>query len=229
MSKNFIKDSVEDFNDQQINFVSKIGNYTLDKVDAADILLIKADSKYLSWEIATRKLYISNGVSFTNFGNSLFRGVDEGQPAVPPAVPVVVVAPPSVNPGMRTRFSNIAADAKRSSGYTENIGIDLEIEIAATVFVPAAGKPVVKSELHVGHPFFRYVKDGYQGVQIYKNSSDGHGFVKYDKAINSTYVDNAALPAVGVAAVWQYKFVYIYQGVEVGTASAVVEVLVTGM
>jgi hypothetical protein len=53
--------------------------------------------------------------------------------------------------------------------------------------------------------------------------------VKYDKAINPTYTDNAALPASGVAIKWRYRFVYLYKDAEVGTASLVIDVLVTGM
>ncbi len=229
MSKGFIKEAIEDFSAQEINFCAKVGNYTFDKVDAATIALIKADSKYLAWEISTRKAYILNAHSWTNFGYLLFNGMDEGIAGIPPPLPTLVVAPTEVHPGMRMRFSNIAADCKRSTGYTKAMGIDLEIEEPITVFVPANGKPLVRHEFHVGHPFFRYTKDQYQGVQIYKDNGKGLGFVKFDKAVNATYTDNTALPAVGVAEVWQYKFVYLYQGVEVGNASAIVEVLVTGM
>ncbi len=91
------------------------------------------------------------------------------------------------------------------------------------------GKPIVKESLHVGHPFFKYVKSGYEGVQIYKDWGDGKGFVKFDKAINPTYTDNSALPAAGVAVSWKYKFIYLYKEAEVGTPSEIVEVLVTGM
>ena len=229
MPNGFIKQPIEEFNNQQLNFCAKIGGYTFDKVEPSEILKIKADAKYLTWEIATNSLYVSYTHSWTTFGVILIQGPDGGIDGIAPPLPSVGVAPTAVHPGMRTRFSNIAADCKRSAGYTKAMGIDLGIEEVVTVFVPANGKPLVRHEFHVGHPFFRYTKDQYQGVQIYKNSNKGLGFVKFDKAVNATYTDNSALPAVGVAEVWQYKFVYLYQGVEVGNASAIVEVLVTGM
>jgi len=229
MQHGFIDPSIDGFNHQQINFCSKIGGYVLDKVDVADIAAIKADAAFLTWVINTRKGYITNGESWTTFGDSLFRGADEGSNAVPPALPSVATMPTLVHPGMRKRFSEIAANCKSSSGYTETIGTDLEIVATDTPFVPGDGKPVVKESLHVGHPFFKYTKGEYEGVQIYKDSGDGLGFVKFDKAINPTYTDNSALPAAGVAVVWQYKFVYLYKDAEVGTASTVIEVVVTGL
>lgn len=229
MPAGFIKQPIEDFNNQQINFCAKIGGYTLDKVLPGDILRIKADAKYLTWVVSTRDSYISYVHSWTPFSTILVHGPDGGIDAVVPAMPVVLVAPTAVHPGMRKRFSDIAADCKSSTGYTKDIGTNLGIEEVVTPFVPASGKPVVKHEMHVGHPFFRYPKGDYQGAQIYKDSGDGHGFVKFDKAINSTYSDNSALPAAGVAVIWKYKFVYLYQDAEVGTASLTIEVLVTGM
>ena len=229
MNTGFIKQALDEFSHQEINFCLKIGNYTLDQVKPADIVLVKEDSDFLAWVISTKKAYISNGEAWTTYGDSLFHGVDSGVPAVQPALPTVGTPPTVVHEGMRTRFSNIAADCKSSTEYTETIGIDLGIVATVTPFVPANGKPVVKESLHVGHPFFKYTKGDYEGVQIYKDSGDGHGFVKFDKAINPTYTDNSALPAAGVAVVWQYKFVYLYKNAEVGTASSVIEVLVTGM
>lgn len=229
MPTGFIDQSIDLFNHQQINFCSKIGNYTLDKVTPEEIIAIRADTAYLTWEITTRDAYISNGESWTKFENELYNGHNAGQPAVQPALPTIATAPASVEPGMRVRYSDIAANCKRSTGFSDTIGKDLGIIAVVTPFVPANGKPIIKESLHVGHPFFKYVKSGYEGVQIYKDWGDGKGFVKFDKAINATYTDNSALPAAGVAVSWKYKFIYLYKEAEVGTASAVVEVLVTGM
>ena len=229
MPQGFIKGSIDEFSHQEINFCSKISNYPLDKVLPADIVLVKEDSAYLTWAINTKKAYISNGEAWTTYVDTLFHGVDSGVAAVQPALPTVGTPPTVVHEGMRNRFSNIAADSKSSSEYTEAIGIDLGIVATVTPFVPGAGKPVVKESLHVGHPFFKYPKGQYEGAQIYKDSGDGLGFVKFDKAINPTYTDNSALPATGVAVVWKYRFVYLYQGAEVGTASSVIEVVVTGL
>ena len=229
MSTGFIAPAIDDFNHQQINFSNKIGGYTLDKVTPEAIAAIKADTAYLTWEIATRKSYVTNDEAWTRFEGILFNGFDSGIKAVPPAAPTVATPPPSVPPGMRGRYSDIAANCKLSTGYTETIGKDLDIVAVVPEFVPGDGQPLVKQTLHVGHPFFKYIKGQYEGVQIYKDSGAGLGFVKFDKAINPTYTDNSTLPAAGVAVVWKYKFVFLYKDAEVGTASLVIEVLVTGM
>ena len=44
-----------------------------------------------------------------------------------------------------------------------------------------------------------------------------------------SYTDDSDLPAAGVAVLWRYKFVYLYDGAEVGTVSPIIEVMVTGM
>ena len=229
MNTGFIDHSIEGLSKQVKNFCAKISNYALDAVDPADVDLVKADSKYLEWLITAKKAYITIGEAWTSFGDNSIYGTDEGIDVVQPALPTLEAAPPLVHPGFRNRFSALAADCKKSTNYSEDIGINLGIVAVVTPFKPADGKPVVKHSLHVGHPFFRYFKGNYDGVQIYKNWGDGNGFVKFDKAINPTYTDNSTLPAAGVAVVWQYKFVFLYQDEEVGTTTDVVEVLVTGM
>lgn len=228
MTHGFIDPTVDGFYKQQGNYCDKIGNYSLG-LDVLDIAKIKADRLYLGYEIETRDKYIAYGESWTSHEQALIHGVDNGSISVPPPLPTLAVAPTGVHAGMRDRFSNIAADSKKSTNYTVSIGIDLGIEATVTPFVPANGKPAVKCTLHVGHPFFKYLKDQYQGAQIYKDSGDGKGFVKFDKAISPTYTDNSALPASGVAALWKYRFVYLYQDEEVGTASDIIEITVTGM
>ena len=96
MSTGFIDPSIDGFNHQQINLCSKIGNYTFDKVSAGEITAVKADATYLTWEITTRKAYISNGESWTNFEIELYNGFNLGLPAVQPAVPTISIAPLSV-------------------------------------------------------------------------------------------------------------------------------------
>ena len=229
MSKGFIDETIEGFNQQQINFCNKITGYSLDKVKPADILFIKDDTAYLTWEINTRKAYISSGESWTTFETQIVRAKSSGTVAVAPQLPTIAVEPKAVNMGMRTRFSNIAAECKSSTGYTKAIGIDLGLDGSTAPFVPEDGQPIVTTNLHVGHPFFKYTKGQYEGLQIYKDSGDALGFVKYDKAINPSYTDNAGLPATGVAVKWKYRFVYLHKDTEVGTVSLVTEVLVTGM
>ena len=80
-----------------------------------------------------------------------------------------------------------------------------------------------------GHPFLKYPKSKYNGAQIYKNNNDGKGLVKFDKTVNATYLDNSALPPSATAVIWEYVFVFLHKGEEVGTASDAISITVKGM
>ena len=229
MSKGYIKGPVDEFNKQQNNLLKKIGNYPKIVVEEDLITGLTNDAKYLGWEIDVRTSMKLSDHSWTAFEQSLYNGTNNGVDAVPPPAVNFGIAPKAVKPGMRERFSNIGGIIKRDDNYSNAIGIDLGLVESITLFVPADGKPDVKVSLHTGHPYFKYLIDQYQGAQIYKDSGDGKGFVKFDKAIMNIYNDETPLPAVGVAVLWRYKFVYLFGGVEVGTASSIIEVMVTGM
>lgn len=229
MLNGFIEKSIDKFNNQEGNFCDKIINYPAIVLPAGDVTSVKADRTYLSWARAAKEASVKNAHSWVAFEETLYDGLDIGLVAIPPAQPVAVVAPAAVHPGMRGRFSNIAAKCKLSPAYTKDIGIDLQIEATNTPFVPQDGKPTMDMTHHVGHPFFRYPKGQYQAANIYKNSADGKGYVFYGVAVNATYTDNAALPAAGVSVIWGFKLAYLYQGVEVGTMSDAVTITVTGV
>jgi len=229
MSKGFIKVPAEEFNKQQNNLVKKIGNYTDIVVPPLLITGITNDAKYLGWSIGIRNSYITTGFAWTSFEHLLYNGDKASVDVVPPPIVAYGIVPTAVKPGMRARFSDVCAIIKKDPNYTNAIGLDLGIVEVVPVFVPEEGKPDVTVSLHTGHPFFKYLIDQYQGAQIYKDSGDGKGFLKYDKAIMPTYTDDAHLPASGVAVLWRYKFVYLYGGVEVGSVSSIIEVMVTGM
>ena len=229
MSKGYIKGPVEDFNKQQCNLVKKVGNYPKIIVKEDLITGITNDAKYLGWAIDVRKSIKLSDHSWTAFEQSLYNGTNNGVVAVPPPLVDYGTPPTAVEPGMRERFSEVGGIIKRDTNYSNAIGLDLDLVEMIVPFVPAEGKPEVKVSLHIGRPFFKYTIDQYQGTQIYKDSGDGKGFMKFDKAIMNTYTDETPLPAAGVAVLWRYKFVYLYGGVEVGTASYIIEVMVTGM
>ena len=167
--------------------------------------------------------------AWTIYERLLFSGTNVGVLAVPPPLISMGVIPKQVMPGMRGRFSIVAGIVKRNKNYTNVIGLDLGIVENNAPFVPEDGQPEVKVSLHAGHPYFKYIISNYQGTQIYKDSGDGKGFLKFDKAIMTTYTDDTALPPSGVAVLWKYKFIYLFGGVEVGKASVTIEILVTGL
>ena len=230
MADSYIKRNIEDFHSQKVTFDSKIGGYKVILDIADDAIAAQAkDTAYLGWAINEKDVFAKNGHSWVKFGEELYHGADAGVAATPPITPAIVVAPAAVHPGMRGRFAEISGACKRSPNCTEVIRTDLGIEAVVTPFVPQNGKPVVTATLHAGHPFLKYPKGKFDAAQIYKNSGDGKGLLKYDKAVNPTYLDNAELPPAGTAVVWEYVFIFLYQGVEVGTASSVVSVTVKGM
>ncbi len=230
MPTGFIKQNIEEFHSQKVTFDSKIEGYKAKLGILDDDIAAQAkDTAYLGWAITEKDVFVKNGHSWVKFGEELYHGADTGVAATPPGTPTIVVAPAVVNPDMKGRFADIAAACKRSPNYTIVIGTDLGIEAVITPFVPHDGKPVVTVTLHVGHPFFKYPKGKYDAAQIYKDSHDGKGLIKFDKAVNATYTDNSELPPAGTAVIWDYVFILLYKGVEVGTASDVVSITVKGM
>ena len=127
-------------------------------------------------------------------------------------------------------------------------GIKVATDAIRLTYGPGGMNAVVQNEFYPFHQIANDAQTIIQAIQLtdpiqkrglaflkelsdkaHKDSGDGKGFMKFDKAIMNTYTDETPLPAAGVAVLWRYKFVYLYGGVEVGTASYIIEVMVTGM
>jgi hypothetical protein len=201
--------------------------------DTAQLLAIKNDAASYAYFILKHGAGATYSKSWTSTGDELRSGTATIAPTWPMGDPLTSPAPPItfVLPGIESRFRVNASFAKdQKTIYITADGITMGIEASSSPFVPADGTPDLEGTVGSGgHPQFRYTKSKYQGINIYKNSNDGKGFVFSHTVNDPTYTDYAALPAVGVSAVWVYRAFYLYKGEEVGTISKDVSITVTGI
>ncbi len=135
-------------------------------------------------------------------------------------------APTLVAADIETRFRTNAAKAKSSTAYTTGKGETLQIVAVSTPFDPSRGKPTFKIFMDSGHPVIKWVKGGFDAVEIWVDR--GTGYVKLERAISSPYLDSSALPAVGSSAVWKYKMIYVMNNKTVGFYSDEATITVYG-
>jgi hypothetical protein len=197
------------------------------------LLAIKNDAASYAYFILKHGAGATYSKSWTDTGSELREGTGTVSPTWPMGDPLTSPAPPItfVLPGIESRFRVNAKFAKdQKSIYNTADGITMGIESSNSPFVPADGTPDLEGIAGSGgHPFFKYTKSKYQGINIYKNSNDGKGFVFSHTVNDPTYTDYAALPAVGVSVVWVYRAFYLFKGEEVGTISKDVTVTVIGL
>jgi len=202
--------------------------YTTDQ-----LLSIKNDAEAFAYFILKHGTGASYSKGWTDTGFELRSGKGTVSPTWPMGDPLDDPIPPTtfVLPGIEFRFRINASFAKDQKAiYLTADGITMGIESTNSPFVPGDGTPDLEGAVGSGgHPFFKYTKKKYQGINIYKNSNDGKGFVFSHTVNDPTYTDYATLPAVGVSAVWVYRAFYLYKGEEVGTISKDVSVTVTGI
>lgn len=169
--------------------------------------------------------------SFTNRKDELLNGTGVVLVAFPTPIDTVTGMPLSVAPGTTTRFREKAQFIKNQKGkYLVADGEIMYIEKIHSVFDPTTGKPVFSPSLvGGGHPHLDYTKSKFSGVEIQKDSNDGHGFVFADKTTNPSWVDNSPLPAANTSALWKYQGIYLLNNVRQGNWSDPVSVTVKGV
>lgn len=117
---------------------------------------------------------------------------------------------------------------KAHRNYTAAIGQDLWLIAAAHVFDPNSLKPVLSSQIKVGHPVIVWIKGKAHALEIWVDRGDGNGFVFMAVNMEPNTTDNAPLPAAGVTAIWKYKAIYRFHDEPVGQWSDVISVMVGG-
>ena len=168
--------------------------------------------------------------SITGFKNLLRYGNGSEVLTIIPIPLVFATAPDMVAADDQLRFTKLADKIKANLNYTTDIGKGLGIEGSHTPFVPGEGTPdLTGKNASGGHPLLHYTKSEYEGVQLWKDSGDGKGYVMLNVSNHPDYLDLSALPAAGVSALWKYKAVYLYKGAVVGNWSPVISVTVVGV
>jgi hypothetical protein len=147
----------------------------------------------------------------------------------PQAQPVLPAAPATVPaPGIQQRFAAKAKKAKGNSNCTAAIQEKLGIFTSASTAHDGAA-PDLKVGLSAGYPNISFHKYSHQAANLYRDIGDGNGYASapYKTLLSSPFVDKS-LPAVGVAAVYKYKMVFLEHGEESGDFSGDVSVTVVG-
>jgi len=239
VTHNFVKANDAEFSTQLTKFSNSLNGLTgptalADKYgySTEQLLSIKNDALAYAYFILKHGAGATYSKGWTSTGDELRGGTGTVSPTWPMGDPLTDPVPPttSVLPGIEGRFRVNAKFSKDQTQYIVADGITMGIEVVSSPFVPSEGKPNLEGKLgDGGHPLLSYTKSKYQGVNIYKNSNDGKGFIFSHTVNDPTYTDYAALPAVGVSAVWVYRAFYLYKGKEVGTVSKDVSVTVTGL
>jgi hypothetical protein len=239
ITHNFVKGNADEFSTQLTKFSNSLNGLVGPTplaikygYSTAQLLSIKNDALAFAYFVLKHGAGATYSTSWTSVGDELRSGTGAISPTWPMGDPLTVPAPPSTSvlPGIETRFRADAKFAKDQTQYIVADGITMGIEVVSSPFVPGEGLPDLEGKIgDGGHPLLKYTKSKYQGVNIYKNSNDGKGFVFSHTVNDPTYTDYAALPPVGVSAVWVYRAFYLYKGQEVGTVSKDVSVTVTGL
>ena len=211
------------------NFGGKAAGYQAGlTLPAADVTAAVASCKFLvyvlsQWLPAARAL----GPAATSAVDLLFNGTGPDPVALPtftaPALPAGVAPVP---PGALNRIFNLVQIIKKSTGYTETIGNDLDIIGSEDTTDPSTMKPVLKLTLDAGRPNVGWKKQGMDGIEIEVDRGSGFVFLAIDTIPG--YLDTAPLPAAGTSAVWKYRAIYRLNDERVGQWSDIASIGVMG-
>ncbi len=190
----------------------------------------KKDSDFVNFFVEKFVEIPGYAKSWTGTKDDLLNGTGTALVLFPAPMDLAGV-PPSVPPGVTNRFREKAQFIKNQKGnYLKADGDIMYIEKKITVFDPSTGKPDLTMGLvSGGHPHIEYIKSKYSGLEIHKDSGDGHGFLLIDKATNPTWIDNSPLPAPNTSAVWKYQAIYLLKGERIGDWCDPVSVTVKGV
>ena len=193
----------------------------------AEVTSVQNDAAYFDYLLRSQTAYSDAAQQWTAFKNKARNGTGTTMGPLPTA-PTLGAAPDAVLPGIFTRLAALVARVKKHPGYAIAIGQALDIIGAEQTVDTTGAKPVLKLELHAGHPNVKWKKGSFDSVELWVDRADGKGFVFLDIDTAPDYLDNSPLPAPGQTALWKYKGIYRLHDQRVGEWSDVVEIVVRG-
>lgn len=216
----------------QINhFCQEISNYeVLLSLDSDEVIVIKKINTYLQFVFPWQTTMQNSAHSFTSYKNQALFGPSEELLGALPLLPVYPTVIPEIPLGnAKALFSTIIQNCMKSSNFTKDIGLVLGIIEPDVESKPEEVTPVLTIKLTTGgHPLLHTVKGIYSGYEVWKDVMDTKGYQKTDTSLYPDYIDNSALPAIGLAQTWKYKIIYTLKGVICGNWSNEVTIGVYG-
>jgi hypothetical protein len=212
------------------NFAIKLplyaAKYNITPSEANDIM---QSSLYFTYVIEYQRQIDEYKTNLTTYRDELRDGTQQfGILQNLPTLPTFVDAPPAVANGIFKRVIAIAQRIKKSTQYAEADGRDLGITMEQAIFEPQKAKPIFSIRLVAGgHPEIVWQKGRMDGVEIWvKRHAADPDFVFLAYKQRPNYTDMHPLPALGDAAIWQYRLIYRYKDQLAGAWSDVVSVTV---
>jgi len=220
------------FAEQTNHFCTEIHNYiTLLSLDTTAVTEFKKVNTYIQFVFPWQNTVQAFGVSFTSYKHQLHFGPSEDKMGALPILPVYPLVTPEVPSGnARAMFSTMIQSCIKSTNFTKDIGLFLQIIEPDSIEKLTEPTPVLTVKLTTGgHPILHTIKGDFGGYEVWKDILDGKGYQKLDSSFYPDYIDNSALPAIGVGKTWKYKIIYTLKGVQSGTWSNEVIIGVFGL
>lgn len=211
-----------------LNFMNKLSTYApVFGLDAATITSVQNDYAYVAYALGAQESVKTYKQDLTAYKNVLLNGPGGGPMDAFPPVPALGAAPATVRRDVKRRISQLVAQLKANSAYTEGIGEDLGIVGDEDTTNIHNLKPVLKSRVEMGHPVIVWQKGVAESIDIYVDRKDGKGFVYLANDSHPDYTDTYPLPAGVDSAVWVYRAAYKIGDDQVGHVSDEISVTVS--
>jgi hypothetical protein len=210
-----------------LHFASKIDTHAPAlAITKADVQQLKDDAATIAWTLSVLTSVRATAQQVTAYKNSLFDG--EAGPTAPsaPIMPTFAAAPTAVPAGAISRTRNLVQRIKRSPGYTDAIGKDLELITPAPQAPTTEPKPTFTLAAFPGsHVRADWVKGSFSGVVIQCKRPGDADFITIGQDLFSPYDDKRPPVTGGTPETRQYRMRYLKKDDEVGEWSDIVSVV----
>jgi hypothetical protein len=212
------------------NFTAKFAVYAvLLGFTPAEVTALQKDNAFFQYLIGIIEQLRQNLLTFIGYKNMAKHAAKDQHIGALPSLPSLGTPPAIVIEGIFDRASKLAARAKVSPNYNDNIGTDLGIISPSENIDVATMQPVFKVKLEVGKPHLKWVKGYSDALDLYTDRNDGQGFIFVGRLTKNEYLDITPLASNKVYDEWKYKAIYIIADVQVGLYSNVISVDVKKM
>ncbi|MES2515379.1 MAG: hypothetical protein V4580_14595 [Bacteroidota bacterium] len=212
------------------NFTAKLAVYAvLLGFTPAEITALQKDNAFYQYLIGIIEQLKQSLLTFIGYKNMAKHAKAQQHIGALPTLPSMGTPPAVVVEGIFDRASKLAARAKVSPNYNDNIGTDLGIIAPSASIDAATMQPEIKVNLEVGKPHLKWKKGQSDSLDLHVDRDDGQGFVLVGRFTRNEYLDITPLASGKVFDEWKYKGIYVIADTPVGLFSNVISVDVKKM